>query len=196
MEEPRATTAMAEVEENAQVVSRSPGRLRVRVHPPLRQPHRIRAVHKELEAKNGIEGVQTNAATGSVLVRYDRRKLSHDEVLGVLRDIGVCAVALTGGGGDQVNESGHSSTAGSILAVTDDLDRRLSEITGRKIDLRLLVPIGLVALGLRLAMLQGGLGLTQVPPFMILWYAWDAFLRLHSGRDPRTAVSGPAGSEG
>jgi copper chaperone CopZ len=165
----------------ATVVSHTPGRIRLRLHPQHRDPHVMERIRAQLKEHAAIQEVETNPTTGSVLVKYDRHKVSRDDFWDILDDVGVVAAAVSGESGD-ISASGHSSTAGALLAAVDDVDRRLSQATGRRIDLRLLVPVGLGALGIRLAMLQGGLGFTSVPPFIILWFAFDSFLQLHTRR--------------
>lgn len=173
-------TANPELESRtATLISHTPGRIRVRLHPAHRDRPAIQRIHTHLARHPSIDEVETNAGTGSVLVKYEPGKLTHDDFWDILDDVGVVAAAAAGEGGD-ISESRHSSTASAMLAAVDDLDRRISRMTGRRIDLRLLVPLTLGIVGLRLAMLQGGLGFSAIPPFLVLWFAFDSFLQLHA----------------
>jgi Heavy metal associated domain 2 len=176
------TAAEAEGPSHAQVVSDTPGRLRVRLLHPGRHPHAAGRALAVLPQKDGVRHVTANAATGSVLVHYDRRRFGRDDVLAMLRDVGVLVVEVAGGAGEDVSESGQSTAAEAMMGATGDLDRRLRRLTGYRIDLRLLLPLGLAIAGLALAFLRGGLGLTAVPPILLLWYALDSFLFLHRSR--------------
>ncbi len=182
-------------EETCQIVSHTPGRLRLRVK-SAKAEQALNKFQASLGDQEGISQVETNSSTGSVLVRYDQKKLSHDDILGIFHDVGMIAADLGGGESTEGGEGGHSSTAGAIIAAVDDMDRRLSDLTGRKIDLRLAVPFALGGAGVILALARGGLGFTQVPPFLLLWYAWDSFLQLHKQTHvpPTDSQAGP-GSE-
>jgi hypothetical protein len=185
--------------DHGRIVSDVPGRLRIRVHRSLRHPDLIRQVHGHLQAHEGIHQVESSAATGSVVVRYDPNVHSRDDVLGICGDIGLIVRDLAAGLGEEVPElgtngaEGHSTTARSIIDSVDDLDRRLSRLTGRRVDLRLLFPLTLGALGLR-QVLRGGLGLAEVPGYILLWYAFDAFWKMHQERPP-LAATGPDATE-
>jgi hypothetical protein len=119
-----------------------------------------------------------------VLVDYNPTETTADGLLDVLHDIGVVVVRLTGEEdlGDELFEPGNSRSATSIMSAVDDLNRRISKTTGRKLDLKVLFPLGLGALGVG-QFARNGLGLAEVPAFLLLWYAFDAFYRLHR-RDP------------
>jgi hypothetical protein len=72
----------------------------------------------------------------------------------------------------------HSATATSLLDALTDLDRRLSKLTNGKLDVKLLVPTGLGLLAIR-QIAMNGLGLSQVPGYVLLWYTFDSFYKLH-----------------
>jgi hypothetical protein len=72
----------------------------------------------------------------------------------------------------------NSASATGILDAVTDLDHRISELTGGKVDLKVLVPAGLGLMALRQVALNG-LGLGQVPGYVLLWYTFDSFYKLH-----------------
>jgi hypothetical protein len=140
-------------------------------------------VRDHLQRQQGVRAVQARSGTGGVLVHYDPAETSIDHLLDVLHDIGVVVAGLTaeedlGDLGETLSESGSSHTANSIMSAVDDLDRRLSTATAQRLDLKVLFPLGLGALGVR-QLVRSGLGLEQVPAFILLWYAFDAFYKLH-----------------
>jgi hypothetical protein len=65
-----------------------------------------------------------------------------------------------------------------VVDTVNDLDQRLSRLTGRKVDLKLLFPVALGAIGVRSA-IANGVGLTEVPAYILIWYAFDAFWKFH-----------------
>jgi hypothetical protein len=172
------------------VASHTPGRVRVRVRNPHRHPEILHTVREQLEHKPGIDHVEVNAHSGSVLVHYDHHTSSMDDVLGCLRDVGVLVGSVAGAdelpdvGGDE--DAGHSSTAAGVVGTINDLDQRLSKLTGRKVDLKLLFPVALGAIGLQSA-LRSGIGFSEVPAYILIWYAFDSFWKFHSAAPARAA---------
>ena len=160
------------------VVSHTPGRMRVRVS--RKDPAVMARLRSHLEAIDGVSRVETNPATGSLLVHYDRRRFTGDDMLAIIRDVGAITVDLAGDGGDAVADGGRSVIADSIIAAAQDLDARIGAQTGWMVNLRVLLPLALAAAGVRAAIAQGGLGLTSVPPFLLLWFALDSFISLRA----------------
>ena len=62
------------------VVSRLPGRLRIR-HPLLRDPRRIAEAGAQAWEVDGVEQVEAQPITGSLLIRYDHYKTTEDQLL-------------------------------------------------------------------------------------------------------------------
>jgi hypothetical protein len=174
-----------------QVVSHTPGRVRIRMDEDHRRQATLGQLERGLANRAGVSSVSTNARTGSVLVHYDRHNLSRDDLLAVLHDLGMIVLDVTGGdivadASDQrvvgvQAEVGHSTTAVTVMDALTDLDRRLSRLTGGKLDVKLLFPLGLGGLALR-QIATHGLGLAEVPGYVLLWYAFDAFYKLHQRR--------------
>jgi hypothetical protein len=166
-------------------VSQAPGRLRVRLHRDHRDPAELAQISRGFARRAGVESVTTSARTGSVLVHYDHQILSKDDVKDMLLDVGVIAREVLGA--EEVPEdlgqgvSEHSSTATGLLDALTDLDRRISALTGGRVDVKLLVPVSLGLLGLR-QVLTSGLGLAEVPGYVLLWYTFDTFYKLHQRR--------------
>jgi hypothetical protein len=106
-----------------------------------------------------------------------------------VEDVGLLIGSVLEAGGDELpdlgGEGGHSTTTAGIVATMGDLDRRLSELTGRTVDLKLLFPVALGAIGIRAAIVNG-IGFVEVPAYILIWYAFDAFWKFISIRDRRT----------
>ena len=136
---------------------------------------------------------EVSPGTGSVLVHYDRDTQSGGDVLRVLRDLGVLVEETARGIGIELPEGGAGSSITSmrIVDAVSDLDRQLSVLTGRKIDLKLLFPAALGGIGLWRAA-RSGLGLTEVPAYVLLWYAFDSFWKFHR-EATRSADGSPNG---
>jgi hypothetical protein len=181
---------------HARIVSQAPGRMRVRVHRDHRDSDELAQIERRLERRDGIDDVATNPRTGSILVHYDHHALSKADVTTMLFDVGVVAREVLGAeevpqdlGGDV---SQHSSTATGLLDALTDLDGRISRLTGGRIDAKLLVPVGLGLLALR-QFTSGGLGLAEVPAYVLFWYTFDSFYKLHPRHKMAAETAGPDG---
>jgi len=147
-------------------------------------------IQQALRAREGIAAVTTKTRTGSILVQYDPHRLSGGDLTAILHDVGVIAGEIAGAddvlaemmpGPDPREVVDHSSAAVSLMDALTDLDRRVSELTGGKVDIKLLFPLGLVAIALR-QIATSGLGVAEVPAYVLLWYAFDTFYKLHQRR--------------
>jgi hypothetical protein len=180
------------------IVSQAPGRVRVRLHRDHRDPAELAHIERGLALRDGVDAVATNPRTGSILVHYDHHALSKADVTAMLFDVGVVAREVLGAeevpedlGGDVPQ---HSSTATGLLAALTDLDRRISRLTGGRVDVKVLVPAGLGLLALR-QFTTAGLGLAEVPAYVLLWYTFDSFYKLHQRHStPSSEQASPDGS--
>ena len=162
----------------AHVVSATPGRTRVRLAPGHRHnPRLMENVKADLQQQPGVAHVKTNSRTGSLTVHYDRSTVSHDGVLALLRDVGIVAERTFAALGEDV-PSDASTTGLSVNAALDDLNRRLLGRTGGALDLKFLFPATLTVVGLR-QLFTTGLGIAEVPAYILLWYAFDSFYKFH-----------------
>jgi copper chaperone CopZ len=148
-------------------------------------------VRAHLQAQPGVRDVRTNPAAGSITVQYDPRARTGAEVLAMLADVGLIVREVLAAADDGLPGAGHSRASQALIGALTDLDRRLSRTTGRRIDLKLLFPAALGVLGVR-QVLAEGLGLTQVPGYVLLWYAFDAFYKLHAAPAVEATASGAA----
>jgi len=165
--------------------------MRVRLHRNQRDPAELAQIQHRLAGRDGVSAVATDARTGSVLVTYDHHALSKDDLKTMLFDVGVIARDVLGAEGVPedlgLEAAPHSSTATGLLDALTDLDQRVSKLTGGRIDIKLLVPAGLGLIGLRQIM-TSGLGLAEVPAYVLLWYTFDSFYKLHQRRTEPVAI--------
>jgi len=146
-----------------------PGRLRVRIHHPKPQREMMNCIQKKLLDQAGIISITPNTTTGSILIQYDSSIHSHENVKAILGDIGIILYEVLGD---------KSETAIKISDTIKDLDRRILQFTDGKINLRLIVPFTMSALGVR-QIVKKGWGISEIPGYVLLWYALDAFIKFH-----------------
>lgn len=65
-----------------------PGRLRVKIPLAKGRPDTAEEIEKLLKAIEGIDSTATNTTTGSVLINYNSKTLTSDQILGALNQKG------------------------------------------------------------------------------------------------------------
>jgi hypothetical protein len=164
----------------ARIASDVPGRLRVKVSGDDRASAAVTgAAH--LEDHPGVGSVVAHPSIGSITIHYDTDRTNVHELLATLHDAGL-VVSRQPDQPPADQPVGQSRTAVAVTTALDAVDRRISMLSARRFDLKLLFPATFLALGVRNTLFNG-LGLTTVPGYVMLWYGFDAFYKLHQ-EDP------------
>jgi hypothetical protein len=66
-------------------VHHTPGRLRIKIPQIKHRPYRAKSVHDLLSGHGGLDRVEVNTATGSVVVYYNPEAISCDQILNLLK---------------------------------------------------------------------------------------------------------------
>ncbi len=161
----------------AQIVSQTPGRVRLRVPPAHRHQQKIAPIVNALKARLEIYRVKTNIPNGSITVLHGRELLSSQDICLVLQDLGVNLVEIT----KEPRRSGSSSSsaAAEVIKTATDLNQRVKTVTNDAVDLQFLFPLSLGVLAVRQLIVKGW-QLELIPWYVLAWYAFDSFLKLHS----------------
>ncbi|BAZ17050.1 hypothetical protein NIES4071_89280 [Calothrix sp. NIES-4071] len=152
----------------AKLVSDTPGRLRLRVGNKHRKAEEMQRIANALQHPN-IKQVRTNVSQGSITIQHEGEN-SLENVHTALKDIGITF-------GD-IGE-GKSEVANGVASSVIGLNKRVKQSTDGIVDLRFLFPLGLGFLSIRKLMLQG-LQLDIIPWYVLAWYSFDSFLKLHA----------------
>jgi hypothetical protein len=173
---------------HAEVASHIPGRLRVRLHHRSRQRHVMTQLKDSLEGQQGIHGVEVNHAAGSLTVKYDPQVHQGTDIWGVLEDLDIIAATVMDAPQLEApaEGNGHSTAAKTLTDALDDLDQRVAASTGHTVNLRTLVPLSLAGIG-AWRIWEQGLMLEMVPGWLLVWLAFDAFIKLHPPTPPTRA---------
>ena len=170
-----SSTLEAEILE-AEIVSQTPGRIRLRIIPPHRQLQKMTPIAQALKARLEIYRVKTNISTGSITIFYGRELLSSQDMFVILQDLGVHLVTITHQ--SRISVSGSSSAATEVIQTATDLNRRVQTVTNDAVDLRFLVPLSFACLAMRQLFIKGW-QLEFIPWYVLAWYAFDSFLKLN-----------------
>lgn len=162
---------------STRVVSSTPGRLRLRVAQPHRQSGEMQRIANALQANAHINQVRTNIQNGSIVINHDGENGSLDNVFASLRDLGIIFgnIAL-----------GKSEAATGVSNAVVDLNKRVRQATDNVVDLRVLFPLGLSVFSIR-QLLVRGLQLETIPWYVLAWYAFDSFIKLHASSQPHSS---------
>jgi Heavy metal associated domain 2 len=153
----------------AKMVSDTPGRLRLRLGNKHRQAEEMQGVANTLQLHPNIKQVRTNVSQGSITILHEGEN-SLENVNTALQDVGI----IFGDIGEGKSEVAHG-VASSVIG----LNKRVRQSTDGIVDLRFLFPLGLGCLSIRKLMLQG-LQLDIIPWYVLAWYSFDSFLKLHA----------------
>jgi Heavy metal associated domain 2 len=161
---------------STKVVSSTPGRLRLRVAPSHRQYRDMERIAKELQAHPNVERVRTNIQNGSIVIHHDDRDDSLNNVFATLQDLGIIfgEIALS-----------KSIVATGVSDAVVDLNKRVGQATNNFVDLRFLFPLGLGIFSIR-QLVTKGLQLDIIPWYVLAWYAFDSFIKLHANSQPQS----------
>lgn len=163
------------------VVSSTPERTRLRVSHKRRHPQEMARIAKALNAHPEVHDVRTNVETGSIVVHHAYNDNSLDELSAVLQDLGVILGSTIDV--DLPLSEGKSEVATNITSAISDLNERVGKATDGVVDLRMLVPTALGLLSLR-QLLENGWEIETVPWYVLAWYAFDSFIKLHYTTEP------------
>ncbi|MBD2043338.1 HMA2 domain-containing protein [Microcoleus sp. FACHB-672] len=159
---------------HTRVVSQTPGRLRLKISEPHRKQGEMAEIVNALNAHPNVSEVRMNLQTGSIVVHHDNYHDTVENVFATLRDVGMIF-------GDIV--LGKSVAANGVTDAVSDLNQRVSSLTHGVVDLRFLLPVGFGTLAVRQLMAKG-LQFDIIPWYVLAWYSFDSFIKLHYTADP------------
>src|SRR5262249_32442664 len=166
------------------VVHAIPGRIRLKVAQVRENPALASEIQTRLAASRGIRQVEVNPLTGSVLVLYEAQNTASPDALGALaepltalfpgfelKDSAAWQPSSTNGA------SPAPSLTGGISSFFGALNTGVGKVTGGSADLKILVPLILLVLGVR------GLLVSEKLVFPawydLFWFSLGTFFMLH-----------------
>ena len=156
-----------------QVISRTPGRVRLRVSPEHREGETMSQIASAIAVFfPQIHKIRTNIQTGSLTVYYEGEQVNFEEILSQLPSFGV----IIEDGAKILPET--SQAAANLTSVMAGLNQRVKQATEGSFDLRILMPLFLSLLALR-QLFSKSPRLKTAPWYLLAWYAFDSFLKLN-----------------
>ncbi|HEY9670817.1 MAG TPA: hypothetical protein V6D11_05185 [Waterburya sp.] len=173
------------IQNHTHVVSSTPSRTRLRVPSKRRTPQEMARIANALQAHPDVNDVKTNVQTGSIVVHHAHKDNSLDEISGVLQDLGIILGSVSDV--ELPFTQGKSEVANDLTSAVADLNERVGQATHGFVDLRMLVPVGLATLSLR-ELIRNGWEFETAPWYVLAWYAFDSFIKLHYTAEPPTTT--------
>lgn len=164
------------------IVSSTPSRTRLKVSQKRRNPVEMERIASALRASPDVHEVRTNVQTGSIVVHHAPQISSLESIDTTLQDLGVILASVAEVQMPFIQEK--SEVASNLTSAVFDLNKRVGVATNGVVDLRLLVPVGLGTLALR-QLLRNGLQIENAPWYVLAYYAFDSFIKLHYTEEPQ-----------
>lgn len=163
----------------AAVTHAIPGRLRLRVgDASVKRRREILSAVEDMREHDGVRSVSTNERTGSALITFDPEHLDPEGVVRILRTAHEALDDLVPPAIAEHLDRSASEVAEAVQARASRANQRVLKATDGRVDLRMLVPIGLAGVGLR-QLLREGPALASIPWYVLCYYAFDTFVKLH-----------------
>lgn len=180
---------------NGRIVHVTPGRIRVKMDDMKGNRSLADAIQHRLSAVQGVKQVTTNPVTGSVLVCFDPEALtgSWDSLIEIAGTFGL--LSSNGYNREQLEQwmqmvhsggvlSAPSTVSGDIETLFGSLNTWVGKTAGGRGDLRDIVPLALVFLGVRSLLFSRP---AAVPTWYdYFWFAFSIFVAFHRQKDQRS----------
>jgi hypothetical protein len=148
-----------------------PGRMRLKVKELKRNPALADQIEGRLRAMEGVTEARASPATGSVLILYTKDRLRPQELSDVFPGVD-SARWLSRLAPKPVTRG---AIAASVAAFFERLNALVRRVTG-VVDLRLLVPLVLIAWGIRELIVSERI--SRPAWYTLFWYAFGTYGRL------------------
>lgn len=170
---------------HVRIVSRTPGRLRLRVDSESCQPEEINKIADCLKDCLEVCRVRTNIHTGSITVFYPEERTNFNNIRLFLQNLGITLGEIA----PKTIAKGPSEAAAEVIGNFSLINQRVKRATDNAIDLRFLVPLGFSFLAVRQLFVRGLL-LENIPWYVLAWYSFDSFIKLNPTRSIKAERGG------
>jgi hypothetical protein len=167
-----------------------PARTRLRA-PQHRTAAGLARLKEALAAIPVVERVDTNLANGS-LTLYHPQPLAMTELQEALASVDEIVLDLLPPRVRASAQRDVSQLSESVVRGFRELDRKVARSTEMWVDLKMLIPLGLLAAAAVRTMAEGG-SWASVPPYILLYYAFDSYMKFHSTGFMQAAAPGAGG---
>lgn len=177
---------MSAAAESLQLVHRLPHRTRIRVPRSHRTPEIMRAVRESLLSVPGVQRVEVNTTTGSLLLHHGGGAPAIASMAEPLKSVSGLDLELAPSTQPATppQRSADSELTRRLAASVGAVNTGVASTVNGWLDLRALVPVTLLSIGM-LRILDGRW--TPMPTYVFFYYAYSIFMQLN--KLPRTEDS-------
>jgi hypothetical protein len=168
----------------ADIVHATPTRTRLRLQPRDRGKGGLARIRAVMEKQPGVKAVRVNESTGSVVVEHDRGAASGGGFAAALGDVGIILHGLEEGDVGAPGE--HSEAAETVENAMRDLNRRVALATGGRVDLKVLLPAGLIGAGIWRVALDPAALFMEIPTYVLFWFGIDLYTKFRYLSTPKS----------
>lgn len=161
------------------IASSTPSRTRIKLSQKRRNADEMARIVHALKEHPQILDIRPNINTGSIVIYHAENDGTVENIQAVLQDLGIILGDIV----DVPIVEGKSGVAKDLTNAISDLNQRVGQASGGVVDLRFLVPVGLGTLAIY-QLLQKGWQFETVPWYVLAWYSFDSFIKLHYTSDP------------
>jgi len=167
------------------VVHRLPHRTRIRMPKVHRTRGKMEKMGDRLRQIDGVKDVQVDHRTGSILLKHTDDPGIIESLMASLEDAGDLFLSVMME--EEGPESELSIVSRFLKETLGSANTNVARSTRGFIDLRMMVPLGFLSAALW-KMRGTKEWLVEVPPYVLLWYAWDSYMKLHHTRPPQEII--------
>jgi Heavy metal associated domain 2 len=157
-----------------QIVSNTPGRLRLKIPSQYQQHQEIMDMATSLKSFfPQIEAVKTNMQVGSITIYYSGSSESFADALSKLQALGITLV----------NAPAKQLQSATLSQALSNVSQQVKQATKDTIDLRSLLPFMIVAFAMKRLLPQLTRWQSTVLS-LLLWYALESLVKMSDDREP------------
>jgi hypothetical protein len=168
------TTTEGNHNEVLTVVHKLSHRTRLRIKKSSRTKEQLSKAQEILEDTPGVQSVEVNPSTGSMLVIHNDQ--AGREVDVAINEITKTLELLAPEVG--LEDGGLIYVSNSLYPIVHKIDKKLIEWSNNTIDLKALLPLAMAYIGLR-KMSETRSLLGNISPLVLFYYAFDSYHKLH-----------------
>jgi hypothetical protein len=157
-----------------QIVSNTPGRLRLRIPSEYEEHEEIMEMATSLKSFfPQIEKVKTNLQVGSITIYYSGNRESFADALSKLQALGITLV----------NAPAKKLQPATLTQALSSFNQQIKQATKDTVDLRSLLPFTIIAFAIKRLLPQLARWQSTVL-YLLLWYALESLVKMSDNQEP------------
>lgn len=152
-------------------------RTRLRLPPSHRNQIALRSAEKAILSVPGVKSTEVKERTGSIVIHHDEKDniLEHigDALAKAVPELFELLIAE-----EEAEVEGLSFVATLLGAGASVANREMARKTDNWLNMKVIIPLAFLAAGIRKG-LQNEAWMAEVPAFVLIYYAFDSYMKFH-----------------